>query len=80
MTPASDNVITFQLRRRDAPTLQYVELHLDAACGVEMRLRDTAGNVVATLEYTLVNKPEDFDLDALRAAWERWREQSEVVA
>jgi hypothetical protein len=34
-----------------------------------MRLRDTAGNVAAVLEYALINKPEDFDLDALRAAW-----------
>ena len=33
-----------------------------------MRLRDTAGNVAAVLEYALINKPEDFDLDALRAA------------
>ena len=45
-----------------------------------LRLRDTAGNVAAVLEYALINKPEDFDLDALRAAWDRWREQSEVVA
>jgi hypothetical protein len=74
------NVITFQLRRPDAPTLQYVELHLDAACGVEMRLRDAAGNVVAVLEYVLVNKPDNFDLDALQEAWARWRLQSESVA
>jgi hypothetical protein len=39
-----------------------------------MVLCDDAGNVVVTLKYSLTAKsPETFDLDALRAAWDRWR-------
>jgi hypothetical protein len=63
----------------EVPAL-FVELRLGDDFSIEMRLHDRTG-VVGTLEYGLtVKSPEDFDLDVLRAAWERWREDSEVVA
>jgi hypothetical protein len=56
------------------PALQFVELRLhDENCDLEMTVTDDAGNVVAVLAYSLSFKPLDFDLDLLRAAWERWR-------
>ena len=74
MTDDAPNVIAFQPRARQAPALQFVELRLDSeTCGLEMTVTDDAGNVVAVLAYSLSFKPRDFDLDLLRAAWERWR-------
>lgn len=73
------NVVALVPRRREAPTL-FVDLRLGDDFSIEMRLHDSTG-VVGTLEYSLaVKAPEDFDLDVLREAWARWREQSEVVA
>jgi hypothetical protein len=76
----TENVIAFEPRRPEAPMLQYVEVCLDAACGIELVLCDNAGNVVAVLEYALTNKPEGFDLDLLRAAWDRWRGTSTIAS
>jgi len=67
----TENVVAFAPRR--APCLEFSELRLAENCDLEMTLRDEAGNVVAVLEYALVSKPQDFDLDRLRASWERWR-------
>jgi hypothetical protein len=74
------NVIAFEPRRQEAPALQYVEVCLDAACGIELVLCDNAGKVIAVLEYALTNKPEGFDLDLLREAWDRWRETSTIAS
>ena len=82
MNDAATNVVVLNLRRQEAPApeLHSVELHLDQACGFEMVLRNDAGEVVAVLEYTLTAKPKDFDLDALRAAWDRWKGSSAVAS
>jgi len=60
----------------EAPALMCVELRLDEVCGLEMLLRNNAGDVVAVLEYTLAFKPTDFDLDTLRTSWDLWRGSS----
>jgi hypothetical protein len=58
----------------------FVELRLGDDFSIEMRLHDSTG-VIGTLEYALtVKSPEDFDLDVLREAWDRWRDESEIVA
>ena len=78
MTDEAAKVVTLVPRRREAPTL-FVDLHLGDDFSIEMRLHDSTG-VVGTLEYALTSKsPDTFDLDVLRANWERWRDSSSVV-
>jgi hypothetical protein len=81
MTIDETNVIVFEPRRPEAPTVQFVELRLSDDFSIEMLLHGDAGDVVARLEYRLAAKsPENFDLDLLREAWSRWRGFSEVAS
>lgn len=71
------NVIVLPPRPKASPaTLRGVEIFMDPkSCALEMELIDTDGNVVATLAYDLVYAPPGFDLDQLRAFWDRYRER-----
>jgi hypothetical protein len=59
--------------------LECVELRLSDDFSIEMILRDSAGDIVVVLEYALTYRPESFDLDLLRAAWDRWRDSSSIA-
>ena len=70
---SKSNVVA--LKPKPRPALELSELRLiDDTCDVKMTLRDDAGNFVSKLSYKLVDcEPDDFDLDLLRAAWDRRR-------
>jgi hypothetical protein len=80
MTTDETNAVPFAPRRPEPPALEFVELRLGDDCSIEMTLRDSAGDVVAVLEYAITFKPKDFDLDLLRAAWARWRGSSSAAS
>jgi hypothetical protein len=71
----TESVIRFAPRPRQPPEipLEFVELRLGADCGIRMTLYDDERKVVAVLDYALASKPQYFDLDLLRMAWDRWR-------
>lgn len=79
MSNDAPNIVPFAPRRvpLELP-LDFVELRLSEDCSIQMTLYDQERNVVAALEFTLSFKPEDFDLDLLRAAWSRWRDCATV--
>jgi hypothetical protein len=78
----SENVIKFAPRARHPAEipLEFVELRLANDCSIEMTLYDDEHNVVAVLGYMLADKPQDFDLDLLRTAWDRWRGSSGMAS
>jgi hypothetical protein len=71
---SSSNVVV-AFKPKPAPELNFAEFRLDedGLCGLQLTLVDETNNVVAVLEYKLVDAPADFDLDRLRQGWARWR-------
>jgi hypothetical protein len=45
-----------------------------------MIIRDSVGDVVATLDFALAGKPASFYPADLREAWSRWREASAIAS
>jgi hypothetical protein len=76
------NVIKFAPAARKSAEipLEFVELRLANDCSIQMTLYDDERNVVVVLDYALASKPQNFDLDLLRAAWDRWRGNSPGIA
>jgi hypothetical protein len=76
----SENVTAFKPRRAEAPKLQSMELRLAEDFTLEMSLFDERDGV-AIVEFSFKSKsPETFDMDALREAWNGWREKSEIAS
>ena len=73
----TDNVVKFEPRRREAPAL-FIEFRLLEDFRIEISLHDSGGRIGA-VEYA-VKSPPDFDLNLLRAQWDRLREAPEDVA
>jgi hypothetical protein len=80
MTTDETNVVPFAPRRPEPPALTFVEVRLNEEdCSLVLIVYNEAGDHFA-IDYVLGWSPPDFDLNRLRAVWQKWRGSSAAAS